>query len=520
MELKSTILKSLLLMGTPFVLTACGVELQLETTQVSVEITEGDQIPISIRGTWEGTDIGNNDVFVRVINSNTELVFPTTINVTGSNSFELDVETQGSLDVGSYQDALSILACADVECSYEYPDSALSLELSIQVFEAPEWTTHQANASHNAYIPIWVDAENIEKIWEWDIGENDDPISGINMPVAGDGLVFLSTDVYNSSAYIIALDESTGVESWRQGFGDVPALNPPALGEDNIFIATSGHDATKVWALDRRNGDLQFQSPFRSQWGNYLAPVVYDGQVFQTGGYYGGYTYAFSASTGDAIWEVESTSSSGMDSSAVDESFVYSYSNTELTKINRSSGIIEARITDPFGNTDREHHGSPVIGSMDNVVVHSGGGFSGRASSNVEQYEDRIISSFDIIENSYQWSSSYAYKTHFAVANGVVYAGRGSSATLDAIDEKTGDILWSWVAPDGNSEFHRNIVVTKNLVFASTDKNIYAIDLNSHEVVWSYNEPGMIVISDSRNLFIATGMRQSDGRLSAFKTTE
>jgi len=60
-------------------------------------------------------------------------------------------------------------------------------------------------------------------------------------------------------------------------------------------------------------------------------------------------------------------------------------------------------------------------------------------------------------------------------------------------------------------------VVTNNLVFVSTDANVYAIDLSSHQAVWQYAKPGMLAISGSSILYIATGATLSDGNLVAIK---
>jgi outer membrane protein assembly factor BamB len=91
---------------------------------------------------------------------------------------------------------------------------------------------------------------------------------------------------------------------------------------------------------------------------------------------------------------------------------------------------------------------------------------------------------------------------------------------LDALSEKDGHVLWSWTPPAGNGYFRRNIVVTKNLVFVSTDANVYAIDLNTHQQVWQYPKPGMLAISSNLNLYIANyvePLRASDGNLDAIR---
>jgi len=77
--------------------------------------------------------------------------------------------------------------------------------------------------------------------------------------------------------------------------------------------------------------------------------------------------------------------------------------------------------------------------------------------------------------------------------------------------------LWSWTPPTADTSFHRNIVVTRNLAFVSTDANVYAIDLNTHQAVWQYGKPGMLAISAASILYIATGATVSDGNLVAIK---
>jgi len=125
--------------------------------------------------------------------------------------------------------------------------------------------------------------------------------------------------------------------------------------------------------------------------------------------------------------------------------------------------------------------------------------------------------SYNISAKTIAWRSANAYLTHPAIANGVIYAARNSPATLDAMSEADGHILWSWTPPAGNTSFHRNTVVTNNLVFVSTDANVYAIDLNTHQAVWQYAKPGMLAISGSSILYIATGATISDGNLVAIK---
>jgi outer membrane protein assembly factor BamB len=68
-----------------------------------------------------------------------------------------------------------------------------------------------------------------------------------------------------------------------------------------------------------------------------------------------------------------------------------------------------------------------------------------------------------------------------------------------------------------DTTFHRNVVVTNNLVFVSTNRAVYALDLATRKPVWQSPTPGHISISASRMLYIATGARESTGRVVAFR---
>jgi outer membrane protein assembly factor BamB len=156
-----------------------------------------------------------------------------------------------------------------------------------------------------------------------------------------------------------------------------------------------------------------------------------------------------------------------------------------------------------------------MLGSGQNVIAFSGGGFSGRASSNSEQYESRVLVNYDVNKKAVAWRTQGVYLTHPALGNGVIYAA--SSTQLDAISELDGKVQWSWPLPAGDTGFHRNVVVTDNLIFVSTDTAVHAIDLKTRQSVWKYPAPGNVAISGGGILYISTGARESNGKLVAVK---
>lgn len=493
------------------------VTLQLTSTDIQLSGARGDALPVIITGYWDATNLGTNTVFVRAIDDSNNLIAASVLDVTHSKNFTLKTATNHKLPEGTHSTTISVVACKDIDCKNLYDNAAGAIKLRLSLASVPEWQTHQANAAHNGYLPIWVTTENFSQLWQWQRNPSSEPIGGINPPVAGKGHVYLSTDVYFGDAAVIALDELTGKEVWRVSFGKMPALNPPAISQDSLYIATSGHQDTKLWGINRSDGKLKFQANFSSQWGHYFAPTIDKDLVFQTGGYYGGDLTAFSTTDGRQVWKQSSATSWGMDAAAVDKNNVYTHDGSKLSVFNKLDGVLAVTINDPFGNSNYDYHGSPVVGSQGQILAFSGGAFSGRASSNTEHFDERVISSFDITKRQYNWTSQFSYRTFFAVANGVIYAAKNNPTALDAIDENTGRVLWSWTAPSTkDTSFHRNVVVTNNLLFVSTNAHLYAIDLATKQSVWSYQEPGMIAISENRILYLATGARESDGRLIAF----
>ena len=380
---------------------------------------------------------------------------------------------------------------------------------------APDWQTFQGNPAHNGYVPATFNPNCFARVWEWK-REPGGVLGFINSVATEAGKVFVTDDVYHYEANLYALNEQDGSLAWRWQFGNVPALNPPAVLNGMVYAATTGHDATILRGFRASDGGLVFNSPFDAQWPNLLAATVSGGRVFTNGGYYGGGVYAFDATNGSRFW-VHTAGDDDMSTPAIDNQYAYYYSGIGLEVYGVSDGESVASIRDPYGPVQGySYHGAPMLGSTDHIIAFSGGAFSGRGSSSVEQYDSRPLVNFSLQNVTTRWRSQSSYLTQPAVAKGVVYAGR-SGPVLDALNEATGEVLWSWPGTNLDNEFHRNIIVTDNLLFVSTDRAVYAVDLESRQPVWSYPVPGMLAISARKMLYIVEGAREPTGRLIAIK---
>ena len=79
-----------------------------------------------------------------------------------------------------------------------------------------------------------------------------------------------------------------------------------------------------------------------------------------------------------------------------------------------------------------------------------------------------------------------------SAALGKVYANK--SGELIVLDQFSGEELWSWRPQNGNN-LQGSIVLTLNIAFVQDNINTYAIDLDTHEQVWSYPVSGKISLS-------------------------
>ncbi len=363
----------------------------------------------------------------------------------------------------------------------------------------------QGNASHTGYVPVQLGRSQPVEAWEWpDTPEGTSP-PAINPVVTGSGLVYV-TESYYCAATLYALDGLSGAVRWTREFADACNLNPPAVGGDQVYVANTGYQSADLWALRIDDGEQVFRSSFDNERYDVLAPTVYDGAIYTTGGQGGG-VYAFDHG-GEQLWSRRTDDTTpDMYTPAVNEAHVYHYSGTSLEIWERTTGRYLGSILDtPASGNFASYRGAPVIGGHGNLLVYSRSGDD----------NGRILSSFNVESRLREWATIHEYDTGPAVANGVVYAGSDAGMTVDAIDETTGEVLWSWspASNQGDSAFPHNIIVTDDVLLVSTDVAIHAVDLATRQSIWRYDQPGRLALS-GHFLFIMTGPNTSDGRLVA-----
>lgn len=421
---------------------------------------------------------------------------------------------------GTFAGTITFDLCDNNQCAHPVAGTHQVFKYSTSTTLA-DWTTYQRNPQHTGYVDAVFDPAAFHQVWTWSRPAGDgEPIGGINSVAAVGSQVIVTKDIYFGEGAVYALSTGDGTTRWTYSLGSQHSEGPPTIAHGHVYVpAQDESEQSALWAIDLATGAYRFSSQFGGQWQNFYAPVASSDSILQAAA---GSLYSFSATDGTSRWSA-GVGSMDQQAAAVDATHAYAYGWTAtgvgLSVVDLATGRVTSTIADPFSTSlsDYSMFSAPVVGASGDVLNYSGGGFSGRAASSSEEYGQRPLVSYDTVNGRVGWRSAQSYLTQPALGNGVVYIARNNSSALDALDEADGHLLWSWTFPAGgpDTSFHRNTVVTRNLVFVSTDANVYAIDLNTHQAVWSYPKAGMLAITADSTLIIVNGSSSSDGGIVA-----
>jgi outer membrane protein assembly factor BamB len=409
---------------------------------------------------------------------------------TSTATYRITLSLPATTAAGLYTGTLGVRACADSLCVQPHADTMHSVGYTLRVNAMGEWETLQRTSRHDGYVPAQINPRGYVKAWTYQ------PPSGyaVSDVVTGGGNVYFA-EAGSSSVY--AKRATDGVTQWRRVFTGTssPRVNPPTVSNGVVYVSTTGQGDTWLYALRASDGMQSYQSQFHTQWSEILNPTVRNGKAYVNAGTYGGVVYAFNVAGGAAAWNA-SGGTYGKNTPAADDDFAYVYNGSTLNVFNAANGGLFASIgPSPYG-IQTDYNGTVMVGSTDHVMAYSGTSYATNAK--------RQLLDYSVAARTMRWMSIALYTNYPAVAKGVVYATSNESYTLDALDEATGRLLWSWTPPEQYFEFIGNVVVADNVVFVSTKNRIYAIDLVTHGTVWSVPTPGTMSISADRMLFVSS----------------
>lgn len=492
-----------------------------------------DGVSLTVSGTVNWTDLPAG-AYVVAKDLGTYLGPPKAQQVTVQGAFALTMTGNTELAPGNYAGSLTVQACQDSACTKPFANTLTTLPYSLVVSPVDEWSTYQGGPGHAGYVPITLNPARFNFKWAWNTTDSlGAPLfeQGPNQPAVTDGAaVYTTTGSVRAEGYVYAVDKATGQPLWSKSLGLSYMTNPPAVRDGIVYVATSGlffngleyvWSNSFLWAFKAVDGSLVFKVPYATRWSwpHFFAPTVKDGVVYLSGGDLVLETFAFDAKTGALKWKrVVGDESTGSTTPAIDGDLVYSATPHGMQVLQGGSGALLSTLSMAYSVESSQTYGSAAVLTGNGSVLALSGSTS-LVTINMPELgfgAKRAINRFASTPLAVSWSTQALYDSTPVAANGVVYAYRYDPAQLDALDEATGQLLWSWSLPasEGTS-FQFNMIVTKNLLFFGTDDGLKALDLKTRTIVWRLATPacngpcrglvGNISMSADRILLITRG---------------
>ncbi|MBK9515873.1 MAG: PQQ-binding-like beta-propeller repeat protein [Anaeromyxobacter sp.] len=322
-------------------------------------------------------------------------------------------------------------------------------------------------------------------------------LGGLAPPLIERGRVVVTT-----GQRLVALAATSGAELWS-----FPLTSPswPAVDGGRVFQAgADGVGGHWLWQVDLGDGTAGFQVPYLSQGQGYLSPIVAGGVLYTGGGTFGG-LYAFDAASGAELWHA-SLESLWYWSPAWSGGAVY----TLLAPTGLGPSLLRAH--DPATGAVTASREVPT-GSM---VPVFGSSFGYLAYNLTPFVDDASLQAFRPGTLEPVWTVTDRFFGPPAVAGDVVYAlssiASRTEGRLRALDALTGGSRWSF---DGDSLLRHPPVVAAGHLYVASNANVYALDLATHQVVWTAPVGGRFAVG--AGLLLVSETRTGD--LVAFRLT-
>ena len=498
---------------------AASVAVAITSPAIQQDIAQGDRIVATVAGTWTASNLGGAPVYLQLGDTANAFVLPATALAPAGGRFSYALPVSTAVVAGEHAGTLTVRACRDAACAQPYANASASVGYRLRVASVAEWETAQRNAAHDGYVPITLDPTRFAMAWTWVPPVSASGAFWIDPVVTSAGQVHVMAETRVEALLFFrhdlhALGEADATTRWSVQVAGYDADNgrgttagEPAIAFDRVHAQVrwsrgffclpppcpteDPESALRGYAV--ADGAPATVIPWPHTVGT--APVVGAGDALYAQGQAGLRAYD---RNGGLAWEFAATAQT---SPAVDAVHVYHDSVEGLQVLDRATGALLASVADPMPASGAIRPLFPMLGGRGNVIA-----FVGEAVySPTLQWGPRRLASFDIATRSWRWTSPVHYQGIPAVANGVVYATRNGPMALDAIDEATGAVLWSWTPSDpADTAFATdNIVATRNLLFVGTDRHTYALDLATRQPAWRIAATGALAISAGRTLYIA-----------------
>lgn len=459
-------------------------------------------------------------------------------------TFQIPMGVPVDAAMGDHSGTVNLSFCRDPACSRMYSgNSPLPYDVIVQpkknlsplvaLSGAKDWQTLQGDATHSGYVPVSLDPTTFSPRWVWQSPDQEYRPDVLEPVTAGDS-VFPVAFGLNIDAQLFALSESDGSVRWKRTLKD-PIGNPDGTTDVISGAATDGNSI--FIGGSQSDYDSGFFDAFRvSDGGAAFSARGLSGAPAQFAHfeYYPGYPSPYVLVGGHVYaTPADGTTYLGIFGPAQSGASPQNYRNS-FVRLDDASGAVTApwdSCTAGSAATSNSFAAAPAIDGQQNAYLATSAGLLqvnscitiADAASLNEGFGPAIVPGgdvlvvgggnlvdFDTVEGNVRWSvqsdsvqSGNLYTGNPAVANGVVYVQNSRPYQLEARSASDGHILWTWQAPWSDEKtFFGNVIATANLLFLSTERRVYAIDLSTHKTRWSYPYPGRLALSANGILYV------------------
>jgi len=439
-----------------------------------------------------------------VIDSKGLVIHNTGSSYNGLDEVSANVSTASALAPGEYQTTLELRVCRDdpLVCKSPIAGSPWTVALKLKAGAQGKlttlakipglqaWSTYNGNASHTGSVPADFAVSSFTRRWSVP-GEGS---TKAYPAVIDNGRIFLTRSDKANVWEILAIDEATGAIAWRRKLPDLYYINPPAAANGNVYFTSFGSGGTYFSVISQINGQSVVNVPILPAGiQSYMAPTIAGEMVYTPTGTNG--LLKFNWKTSQVEWTTNLVQPMSYWTPAVDGSHAYVFLDKSLYALNSLDGSAAYNIVDQETTTFSSTAVTPVVGGGRAFVVKS----------------DRVVA-FDLEARTRAWTRVIGPGVQPALGNGALYSVT-DAGVLEALEPATGARLWksSFRMIDRGADYFRRVIVSNNLAFVIGWSRSVALDLTTHQVVWSYPLGGEPAISEQGVLYIVS----EDGRLDA-----
>ncbi|MGL1958674.1 MAG: PQQ-binding-like beta-propeller repeat protein [Colwellia sp.] len=341
------------------------------------------------------------------------------------------------------------------------------------------WNSFQGDKEHSGFLAINVEPQDISLRWAITL-----PLATqVNPVVSANNKVFVTNNSSSGDKFFYALNGVNGAINWQKNYGNINSINAPSYDNGKVYFQTGGHNDSYLRALNANSGEEIFAVSYNNQWSKYNAPTIDNTDIYIAGGSYGG-SYKFDGNSGEQQW-FQDLAQCGNWTPAVSNEHMYYFSNGFHIADKSTGEIVRSNTDETYNNISCL---TPILGVDNDAVVV--------ANNNLIAFDTFTAEVIWSIESDYNGFSGTP-----AVGLGYVYVLKAGN--LSVIDEFSGEELWTW-SPLNNASLQGTMALVTNLIFVQDSVNTYAIDITTHEQVWSYPKSGVLSLSTEGALFIAS----------------